>query len=431
MLATLLPIKDLSFRNALYFLIAMPLASTIKLNIWVLELNDFIIVALLMLWLFRSKKNSRERRAWKYFRSIPRSYLIFIVWALFTITIAWNATTPAGWANMYLRVVKLTIYSLLFWIMITESLKLTNGYKYIFAGYIAGLALNAILILYGVEGSGNISTIGMGQSGVGIIQDSGRRGGLTLYNAAGSITASILIYLILIFLKKKSLFIGLTIFVLSICLLVGQSRGGWITLVFGLILIFSGTRKKMTAFLILFFIAIFAFNSPLIKNRLFTAQEGNYYDGARTVIAVHYLQKTMKSPVFGVGFFGRFYCFDGNPAGSHNQYIQVFYETGIIGLALYLNIFFQIFKYIKKIPSPENRRTLYILFVTQLFSVVSGEFWYAGSIWGAQIILLMYAILTCDRDRLMMYVNKQMSGNRQPAVQPVLNRQIGPASLPY
>ena len=78
-----------------------------------------------------------------------------------------------------------------------------------------------------------------------------------------------------------------------------------------------------------------------------------------------------------------------NPTGSHNQYIQILLETGIIGLLLYGVAFYRMGEFINKIKEDvPHKKIMWVIYLTQLFSVLSGEFWYACSIFCAQLILL-------------------------------------------
>jgi O-antigen ligase len=400
-------INSFSFSNSVYFLSAILLAYTLKVNVWVLEAADFAMLAILITWFIRRRSINIEKRAWKQFKSIPIAFFVFIAWSIVTILLAYNEVDQISWMNMLLRVVKQIVYSTLFWVMITEGLNGKTGYKYIFYGYIFGLFMNSVLILSGIEARTVCQethvTVGMPVTekyAEGLLK---RRGGLTLENGAGSVAACLLILLIPLYLKKRSKIIGVAFISLMINLILGQSRGAWVTFIFGLVLLFGGSRRRTGILLVIFFVAIGAYNSPIIMDRILTPQtvyNQDFYDGARIETFAFFLKKVPEKPFAGKGYFGRFYRQDMNPSGAHNQYLQVLLETGAIGLVLYVFIFYQVYRFLKTVTGKEPRRLLMILLFTQLFSALSESFWYAGNIWGAQIMIFVYAMFYYDRERI-------------------------------
>lgn len=398
----------------LYFFAAMPLAVILKANISEFEVADFAIAAIIILWFFRSRKPQAEKRLFRYFSPIIKPFIAFLVWALFTSLMAFAHVDSVGLLSMVLKIIKLVAYMFIFWIMVTEGIRKRQAHRYIFAGFVCALALNAIFILRGIEGGGSVENISSSnyeaQQGDNAQIDTSRRGGLTSANPTGSIIACYLILLIAAFMRKKTVVVGVVIAMLLYELLVGQSRGAWVTFLFGLILFWGGSRYRVAGLMTLLIIIVFGSNLTIVRTRLFTPQEGSY-DGERGEIALMYLKRMNEDPIMGKGFYGRFYRNDLAASGSHNQYLQVMIETGFVGIALYLYALGRMGKFIKNIPDTLARKLLVIIFATQLFSVLSGEFWYSGPVFCAQLMLYAFVFIENNRETL-----EQLTAARRQSV---------------
>jgi O-antigen ligase len=404
MFDTLIKRYDLSFRNLLYFIAAMPLATTLKVNIGVLEVSDFAISAIILLWFSRRWKPTAEKRLFRYFSPVIMPFCVFMTWALFTSFMAYEHVDSDGLMGMFLRVIKMAAYMFIFWIMATESILKKRAHRYIFWGFVAGLALNGLFIFGGYEGYGNIANVLNPESNVAMNEDNEytgpqHHGGLGMANPLGSVLACYLIYLIALFLRKKTVIVGGILLLLLYSLVIGVSRGAWATFLFGLILFYGGSRYRIAGLLSLLIVLIIVSNAPIVQERLFTPQEGSY-DGQRAEIAAIYLKRSLDDPVFGKGFYSRFYRSDTPKSGTHNQYIQTLFETGFIGLLLYIFALMQMRKFVNRISDRSARKLLGVVFITQLFSVLSGEFWYGDSIFCAQIMLYIYIFLENSREEV-------------------------------
>ena len=404
MLDRLIKRYDLSFRNILYFIAAMPLATTLKVNIGVLEVSDFAISAIILIWFSRRWKPRSEKRLFHYFSPLIMPFCVFMAWALFTSLMAYEHVAADGLLGMFLRIIKMTAYMFIFWIMATESILKKRAHRYIFWGFVAGLALNGMAILRGYEGDGNIENILNPGSSVAMNEDNEytgpqHHGGLGMANPLGSVLACYLIYLIALFMRKKTVIVGGILLSLLYSLVIGVSRGAWATFLFGLILFYGGGKYRVVGLLSLLIVLIIVSQASIFQERLFTPQEGSY-DGQRLEIAAIYLKRSLDDPVFGKGFYSRFYRSDSPQSGTHNQYIQTLFETGFIGLVLYIFALLQMRKFINRISDRPARKLLGVVFITQLFSVLSGEYWYADSIFCAQIILYAYIFLESSREKV-------------------------------
>ena len=141
---------DLNFRNILYFIAAMPLATTLKVNIGVLEVADFAISAIILIWFFRGHKPMTEKKLFRHFSAIILPFIGFLAWAFFTIIMAFQHVDTEGFISMMMRMVKMIAYMFIFWIMVSESIRKKRAHRYIFWGFIAGLALNGLLISWDI-----------------------------------------------------------------------------------------------------------------------------------------------------------------------------------------------------------------------------------------------------------------------------------------
>ena len=176
-------------------------------------------------------------------------------------------------------------------------------------------------------------------------------------------------------------------------------RTGQIAFVFGLfILAMVSFHNKLKALSIFIVISVFlltaAFNGSLtFKERVLTAKDSvtnvihqnNYCSswGSRAAACVVAVDIIKESPLIGAGIidnmkelhrridssYPEMKCIESNLMHMHNQYIQVFTELGLIGILLFLYIFYTVGQlYIK---STEYRNVKYIYLTVLLFSFVA------------------------------------------------------------
>ena len=124
--------------------------------------------------------------------------------------------------------------------------------------------------------------------------DQTRHGGLGLENPIGSVLACYLIYLVALFMQKKSPVIAGLIGALCYALIMGMSRGAWVTLIFGLILLFSKSKYRVSVFFALIIPIIFASTSPMIRNRFLTSQEGAMMVKELKLLHIIYIKSLMR-----------------------------------------------------------------------------------------------------------------------------------------
>lgn len=153
-------------------------------------------------------------------------------------------------------------------------------------------------------------------------------------------------------LNKKWSKIGLILSALT--LLLTMSRGGVLSIVFGLALMFITvelrTKIKLlivlpVVFFLMNFLAKISLNIDVFKmiiNR-FTTDDGG---SGRSVIWKMGLSIFQDSPLFGVGIFNYIPtsgALFGSPVYMHNSYLEALIDGGLVGIVLYLTIFIFVF----------------------------------------------------------------------------------------
>lgn len=85
--------------------------------------------------------------------------------------------------------------------------------------------------------------------------------------------------------------------------------------------------------------------------------EGNFYEeitnpeledslGFRIIIFNKILDFVLHNPFTGSGFLGCWVMFESLSCSAHNQYADVFFRTGFLGICIYIFLLFRIFKYL-------------------------------------------------------------------------------------
>jgi O-antigen ligase len=134
----------------------------------------------------------------------------------------------------------------------------------------------------------------------------------------------------------------------SYCLLFALSRGGYAAFLIGII--FLGIVRNR-----LVLIGVFVFLSmwqglvpPAVRERVFMTEENGVIDhsaAARLSLWGEAMQVFQADPVFGTGF--NTYAYGSHVGGygdTHNVFVKVLVETGLVGLLLFLAIFCKLFK---------------------------------------------------------------------------------------
>jgi O-antigen ligase len=403
----------------LFFVISVFLVFRIELNLWKIELSDFAMVAMLLVWLTRTRSRQKEKVMISRFKGIVQAFILFLVWCIFTQILALEMLNANSVMLMLSRTIKWFLYSLFFLLLITEFAGKSRSVVYIFNGFVFGLALQGVLVFFGITAK-PIEEVKAEQNvylhSKGYYRENAF--GSQNPNMTGSIIACFLVFIIPNLLKRRikkpddviPVLASYSIPVLVIISMIyslysGLSRGAFITLAFGLFFFYARNRRSVVTLLVIIGIGIFALNSKTIKSRfLYKEQLEGIRDqsfGGRIEIPTKALRTkiNLKSLVIGNGYYSGFYSPSMWSYGAHNQYVQVLWETGIPGLFFLLHIFYQVWKYVRKVPAKEPRKLLSVIIATQIFTLIPGEFLYYAPYLAAQILLITYAILNLD-DRL-------------------------------
>jgi len=188
--------------------------------------------------------------------------------------------------------------------------------------------------------------------------------------------------------------------------LVSEGRGGWVALVMGLAYLFyqRGLRKLVISVLMVLTLSVtigyyqfpkfrtqveHTLDPDRNRRRPIDAPFGGY-DGGRFENWTHEAAHILEAPLLGTGFFHRGGASGIWVSGSHNFWLQMFVETGLVGGFAILILFFRAWRHT---ASPRDgpgihlpvRSTLVAAFVGGM----SGEYFYGGLV--VFTIIIVYA----------------------------------------
>ncbi len=222
------------------------------------------------------------------------------------------------------------------------------------------------------------------------------------------------------FMGKKVFFFVL--FILGLAnLLYSNTRIGWVACFFSIIIYcYLSNKKRILLFLLVLLVMMGIALSPFVMQRfgiyfttpwsaylsdnLYDSKHSSVYEGissvhARIWVWKNMLRETFKSPIIGLGsgtWFDYFSAKLGIGAASHNDYIEVLFGTGFLGLFFYfllrikqIGLLMKIKKFTLK--SPENMTVILpsLAISISLMVVSLTEVWqaYVGVYWTFWIIL--------------------------------------------
>lgn len=191
-----------------------------------------------------------------------------------------------------------------------------------------------------------------------------------------------------------------------------QGRGGWIAAIAGFVYMgkkrgvfriktLLGIGAAAAACIALYFVNPefkFQVEKTLFPERAFQSksqvtQALGIDDGYRLGEWMGQAYRFLSSPFFGAGFYHRTYKSGLSGSGSHNFWLQMFLETGLIGGGLMIYLFGRMWKQSESEIAKQNglnlptRSALFTAFIAGL----SGEYFYGGL--GLFTVLLIYAPL--------------------------------------
>jgi O-antigen ligase len=185
--------------------------------------------------------------------------------------------------------------------------------------------------------------------------------------------------------------------------LTAHGRGGWLALIVGCGYIFWKKTRKTKAFAVVLLVSLagsVAYKTlpnfkSLVDSTLSTPDDTETYrvsrvdEGARVTTWMHEAPKLINAPVLGTGFYHR-----GGPSGlwdtgSHNFFIQMFLETGVVGGVLVIMVFVIMWRQAGSAVSRQAKITIATraALITAIVGGMSGEYYY-----GNVSVLVLFAV---------------------------------------
>jgi O-antigen ligase len=182
-----------------------------------------------------------------------------------------------------------------------------------------------------------------------------------------------------------------------------HGRGGWLALIVGCAYISWKKTRKTKAFAILLLLGLtgsVAYNTlPNFKSLVDTTvaspdDEETYRvsridEGARVTTWMHEAPKLINAPLLGTGFYHRGGASGLWETGSHNFFIQMFLETGVVGGVLVVMIFVLMWRQTGSAISRRARINVATraALITAVVGGMSGEYYY-----GNVSVLVLFAV---------------------------------------
>lgn len=172
-------------------------------------------------------------------------------------------------------------------------------------------------------------------------------------NGFGAFEAEFLVFLLAIysFTKKKSFKIGIALFFAFglYCLLYSFSRGAYAAFLVSLVFLGLFRERKLLLGALVLLIAWQVFLPMAVQERItMTYQQGEGLDSSaqeRVSLWQDALSLVSRDPVFGIGFDTyEFLHRVGIYEDTHNYYLKVMVETGIVGLLIFLWLLLKSFR---------------------------------------------------------------------------------------
>ena len=352
-----------------------------------LSTADFLIgpyIILLGIALNFSPRQSRNPQA----SELRGPLLAFLVWAListFMLEARFEYETSWQFTFGILKLAKLWLYV---WagLLTARVLARRGAYRYFYHTIaIAGMTL-AIGIL---------ATSSYGEAEKTLSN-------FTSNNATGVVLAMLTAFILAEMtnrkLTHKQLILGFfAAAVMLLGLMLSESRGGWISLLVaaGLLSWELGSRHRR---LVLWICIVSAFvlgysQLPSFKElldrtlwpdpmflRAYGGGFAGFDDGGRLSLWISEGSKFFDAPLFGAGFFNRHANSGLLFTGSHNFWLQIFLETGLLGGTLVLLTFVRMWRHSGTAIARETRRGISVrtVLVAALVGGMSGEYFYGG-----------------------------------------------------
>jgi len=185
--------------------------------------------------------------------------------------------------------------------------------------------------------------------------------------------------------------------------LTAHGRGGWLALFVGCAYILWKKTRRTKAFSIVLFLSLAgaaAYNTlpkfkSLVDTTISSPDDADTYrisgvdEGARVTTWVHEAPKFVDAPVLGTGFYHRGGSSGLWDTGSHNFFMQMFLETGVVGGVLVIMVFVLMWRQAGSSISRHARVSVATraALITAIVGGMSGEYYY-----GNVSVLVLFAV---------------------------------------
>jgi O-antigen ligase len=182
-----------------------------------------------------------------------------------------------------------------------------------------------------------------------------------------------------------------------------HGRGGWLASIVGCAYMFWNKTRKTKAFFVVLFLSLTGtaayktlphFRS-LVDNTISSPDDedtdriSGVDEGARIANWTHEAPKFINAPLFGTGFYHRGGSSGLWDTGSHNFFIQMFLETGVVGGVLVIMVFAVMWRQAGSATSRQARINIATraALITAVVGGMSGEYFY-----GNVTVLVLFAV---------------------------------------
>ncbi len=350
----------------------------------VLEVCDWLIVPFIVLLLIAPSARYEQRGT----RLNPLLWG-FLLWALFS-------TLSIHFRYEYIDDLPIVIGS---------CLKLAKLFLYAIAGVLIARKLSDAKVrgewMWSLLAALIILSIGLVSGGDPSTNSADALEGYKSYNAVIVSVAILCSYIAGLWIDnvgshKWRLCAGATILVAICAVLVSSSlvshgRGGWLAFAvgFGYILWKRAQTLKTLAIILIVGLACLAAYETLpnfksLVDLTLTPSDDSQFesvdDGARISTWVHEAPKIISAPLLGTGFYHRGGSSGLWDTGSHNFFIQMFLETGVVGGVLLISVLILAWRQARLTGASQNCISVATraALITAIVGGMSGEYYYGG-----------------------------------------------------
>lgn len=387
------------------FLYLPNIGGGVNTSFGVIDVSDFVMIPYLALIMLAPRRGGQFSA-----RELGKLGIVFVAWTLIGTLLMYfyydTGQTAQRLLLSLLKVAKLVLYGFAglrtAWLVDSSAGRNRVNWALLFAGVLTSMTMVYFALTVNVQSLNSIK------------QSAALDNSFKSMNQASVMLGMLLCYMSALWLSNQGTRVWrLTFVALGLLMLVGFSssggRGGMIAGVLGLLyfILGRGINAKTGLFLALMVVApivLYQYNDVfrLEVHRTFqTDQETlrkyqmgvmGVNEGGRLVIWQHEGERIVNAPIFGVGFFNRGRESGLWSVGSHNFWLQMFLETGLIGGTLVLAMFFRMWRDAGKAAARATglsgpvRATL----VAGFLSGMSGEYFYGGM--GLFSLMVIYSI---------------------------------------